>query len=169
MGIAQASVTGYKDVSTDSEKNSDVNSGTASSVHHRGVEADANRKRPSGLTTFAKRHDGSYKWRRREDRYFSGRDVRELNDAKANDGLARPPSRGSVENLLTAHERADSGILVRMTRDEDAKSRVWFHSVQRAPVSSQTRTVKLVTIHASLKSFFPLLSVSVILLVFVAS
>ena len=55
------------------------------------------------------------------------------------------PLEDATENLPTAHERADSGILVKMTRDEDANSRVWFHPVQRAPVSSQTRTVKLVT------------------------
>ena len=80
-----------------------------------------------------------------KDRYFSD-DVRELDDAKADDGLARPPSQGgATENLPTAHERANSGILLRMTRDEDANSRAWFHPVQRAPVSSQTRTVKLVT------------------------
>ena len=67
-------------------------------------------------------------------------------DAKADHGLARPPCRGgATENLPTAHERAGSGKLVRMTRDEDANTRAWFHPVQRAPVSSQTRTVKLVT------------------------
>ena len=41
-------------------------------------------------------------------------------------------------------EQADSGTLVRMTRDEDADSRGWFRPVQRAPSSSQICTVKLV-------------------------
>ena len=54
----------------------------------------------------------------------SGRDVRELDDARIADGPARPPTRGGATNHLpTAHERADSGTMVSMTGDEDADNR----------------------------------------------
>ena len=60
------------------------------------------------------------------DRYSSGWDVHELDDGKADYGLARHRicRGGATENLPTVHEPAASGILVRITGDEDSNSRV---------------------------------------------
>ena len=54
----------------------------------------------------------------------SGRDERELDDARIADGPARSLTRGgTTSHLPTAHERADSGTMVSMTGDEDADNR----------------------------------------------
>ena len=70
--------------------------------------------------------------------------MRELDDAKSmvwRDHTLGKALRAPFPQLA---EQADSGTLVRMTRDEDADSRGWSRPVQHAPSSSLICTFKLV-------------------------
>ena len=100
------------------------NSGTVSSVHHRGVEADAHRKTPLRFSDFCRTARRSNKGKRHENR--SLHDVRELDDAGTIKGLARSHSGESADSedcpkFPQLEHRAGLGSHASgMTRDEDA-------------------------------------------------